>query len=455
MARHGTNRSLWLLTFVLLLGLALWWQAVPVRSGQQDPGGGMIDARRSQPSSRPGRLAGDGGVVTLPPGEHVLTQPLELTRGDTRIQGSGSATHLINRNESGLPALILRPSSRPASNQDPNGARIWRIQVADLRISGNPKSGDAILGVGINELYLHGLYIDHNGGHAISLSDCFENPRITDCNITYNGGAGLHLKSKSWNPVIGNNHFEENRDGVVAIRIYNISMTGNSFDDQLRHGIVVEDSWGGAFTGNVIEQCSGIGMILDRDCYGMNIGSNTFGLNTQGGLDLRDAWGCTVSANTFCINARLGLAIGPGSGRITVVGNTFSDSFVGPGIKHPNMPASGIHLEGTSDISIVGNLFSGLAEQAIQLTGKCRRVVLSSNILTALPKNSRGLDLREPHKIRGAQHKRESKMSALSNESWLGCRSFSKTWVLRSAESRDSPYKDRRMTPPGSGASRK
>ncbi len=263
------NDRPWLLllwTFLIALLAPVFWAAIrDCEPTSQASGESVIDARRyANLQAALDALPPGGGIVTLPPGEHILTKPLEVTRGNVRIQGCGPATHLVNQNKEGQPALILRPPERPASNQEMNGPRIWRTHVADFRISGNPQSGDGLLVVGVNELYVHDLFIDHNGGHGICLADCYENPRITDCNITYNGGAGIHLKSKSWNPVITSNHFEENRDGVEALRIFNICMTGNSFDDHLRHGIIVEDSWGGIVVGNVLEQCAGGVFELDR-----------------------------------------------------------------------------------------------------------------------------------------------------------------------------------------------
>ncbi|NWG14343.1 MAG: right-handed parallel beta-helix repeat-containing protein [Acidobacteria bacterium] len=390
----------WLLllwTALIALFAPAFWSAVrDYEPTSQASGENVIDARR-YPNLQAAldALPASGGIVTLPPGDHRISKPLEVTRGDVRIQGCGPATHLVNENKEGRPALILRPPERPAANQEMNGPRIWRTHVADLRISGNPQSGDGLLAVGVNELYVHDLFIDHNGGHGICLADCYENPRITDCNITYNGGAGIHLKSKSWNPVITSNHFEENRDGVEALRIFNICMTGNSFDDHLRHGVIVEDSWGGIVVGNVIEQCAGIGMVLDRNCYGMNVSSNMFGQNTQGGLEVRGAWGCTVSANTFCINANRALVVGPGSGRITITGNNFGNGYVGPDVKPRDFPASGLILEGTRDISVTGNTFAGLATEAIRAIGPCRRLVVLGNIFTDLPAGKSGMDLGE------------------------------------------------------------
>ena len=331
-----------------------------------------------------------GGIVRLPAKAIEIKEPLVVTRENTRLEGAGPATHLINRNQHGQPALILRPPNRDVSDQDVNRKqRLWRLQLADFRISGNPKSGDGVLAIGINEVYIHNLSIDHNGGNGIKLADCYENPRITDCNITYNGKAGLKMISSSHNPVINGCHFEENRDGVEAIHIYNICMTGNNFDDQTRHGIIVEDSWGGVLTGNMVEQCRGTGIVIDRDCYGFAISANIIGQNYQGGIDLRDGWGCTVSANTFSITHQRALVIGPESGRITVTGNNFSNSHIG-GKDYRDESASGIHLKGTADVSITGNVFAGLYEKAIQTDGQCQRIIVSSNLTTDL-RDSPGL----------------------------------------------------------------
>ena len=336
-------------------------------------------------------LPTEGGLVQLPPGKIYLDEPLEITTEDTRIQGAGPATHIVNRSRDGQPAIILRHPKRDVAEQTENRNQMnWRLQITDLRISGNPQSGDGLLAIGICEIYLHNLFIDHNGGHGIKLADCYENPRITDCNITYNGKAGLRMISSSHNPVISSCHFEENRDGVVATHIYNICMTGNNFDDQTRHGIVVEDCWGGVFTGNMVEQCSGTGIIIDGDSYGMALTANIIGQNYEGGIHLKDGWGCAVSANTFSITHERALVIGSESGRTTVTGNNFSNTWIG-GKNYRDEPASGIHLEGTTDVSITGNVFSGLCEKAIQQTGQCERIIVSSNLTTDL-RQAPGLD---------------------------------------------------------------
>ncbi|MGC9326084.1 MAG: hypothetical protein ACP5I1_00475, partial [Candidatus Hinthialibacter sp.] len=105
-----------------------------------------------------------GGLVKLPAGVFEIEEPLTLAREDVRVEGAGAATHIVNKNAEGKPALIVRPSNYPEDGR----ARIWRIQLADFRISGSTESGDGILAQGVNEIYIHGLSIDHNGGHGIN-----------------------------------------------------------------------------------------------------------------------------------------------------------------------------------------------------------------------------------------------------------------------------------------------
>jgi hypothetical protein len=265
-----------------------------------------------------------GGLVKLPPGDFELLTPLILTRENTRVEGAGAATHLINRNEEGQPALIIRPREYPRDRQ----ARVWRVQLADFRVSGNPKSGDGVQAKGINEIYIHGLSIDHNGGHGINMIDCYEDPRIADSIITYNGKAGLNILG-GHDIVVNGNQFEENEDAVRCIDSFNLCMNGNNLDDHLGHGVVIENTYGSVLSGNMIEECDGTAIVLDRDCYGITISANVIAHESGGGVDLRDAWGCTVSANTFTIVAQRALVIGPNSGRITITGNNFSNSHIG------------------------------------------------------------------------------------------------------------------------------
>lgn len=335
-----------------------------------------------------------GGVVLLPPGDFELHEPLVLTRAETRVEGAGAATHLINRNEAGAPALILNPKNRAKDKK----VRLWRVQLGNLRISGNPRSGDGLHAEAIHEILLHSLSIDHNGAHGINLVNCEENPRIVHCNITYNGQAGLNIQD-THDIVVNANQFEENQDAVRCIDSFNLTMNGNNVDDHLRHGVVIENTYGSVLSGNMIEECNGTAIILDRDCYGITLSANVIAHHLAGGIELRDAWGCAVSANTFTIVHTNSIYVGPDSGRITITGNNFCNTHIGGGKdKRPptgKTPMStdegtGVVLKGTADIVISGNTFSGLSTPAVTATDGCQRLLITGNLITDVNRKSPG-----------------------------------------------------------------
>jgi hypothetical protein len=343
----------------------------------------------------------NGGVVLLPPGEFVLSKPLVLSVGNTRVEGAGPATHLINGNTNGKPALIIRPRD---IEKNPR-AKLWRVQLGNFRISGNTNSGDGLFALGINELFLHGLAVDHNGGHGISLRDCTEDPRVVNSIITYNARAGLNIFS-THDIVVSANQFEENQDAVRCINSYNLTMNGNNVDDHLRHGVVIENTYGSVLSGNMIEECNGVAVLLDRDCYGITVSANVIADHLGGGVHLLDAWGCTISANTFVLVHSNSVLVSSNSGRLTITGNNFCNSYIGGGQDKrktkPGQPigfdeATGIALQSISDIVIAGNQFSGLSGQAVVAEGKCKRIVVTGNVVTdygrRLPKKMPAIDL--------------------------------------------------------------
>lgn len=340
-----------------------------------------------------------GGLVKLPPGEFRISQPLVLSKSNTRVIGAGAATKIVNANTEGKPALMIRPATRDTDKR----VRLWRVQLADFRICGDPdavdakstapKSGDGVLAEGVQEIYLHGMSIDHNGGNGVNLIDCYEDPRVSDCIFTYNANAGLRIVA-GHDIVVSANHFEENQDAVVCLDSFNLCMNGNNIDDHLRHGVVIENTYGSVLSGNMIEECEGTAVILDRDCYGITISANVIAHDMGGGVDLRHAFGCAVSANTFVLDHVFGLRISKNSGRITVTGNAFSNSHIGGDTetrrKIEQDEAQGIQLEETSDIVVTGNNFTGLHGSAIQTTGECKRVIFVANGMADLNRGSGG-----------------------------------------------------------------
>ncbi len=327
-----------------------------------------------------------GGIVRLPAGTFEITQPLVVATPETRLEGAGASTHIKNLNEAGEPALILRPATL---SEDPK-ARLWRVQLGNFRISGNEKSGHGVLAEGINEIFLHGLSVDHHGGHGIALIDCYEDPRVSDSIITYNKDAGLFIDA-GHDIVVNANHFEENGDALRCVDAFNLCMNGNNLDDHLGNGVVIENTYGSVISGNMIEECNGTAIILDRDCYGITISANVIAHDMKGGIDLRDAHGCAVSANTFTLVHEFSVRVGPDSGRITITGNAFSNSHIGEGLEKRKLEhenplqidmATGVVIEGSSHNNISGNTFTGLSGAAVTASGDSRANLVTGNLVT-------------------------------------------------------------------------
>ena len=325
-------------------------------------------------------LPSTGGAVRLPPGTFEIKEPLKITASDVLLEGAGTATHIKNTNTEGKSAIILQHPSGRDTDKDV----LWRIRLANFRLTGNEKSGHGIEARRINEVFMQGVTSSYHGGDGIHLHLCYEDPRICDSLITYNRKTGLNLVG-CHDIVVASNQFEENWDAVRCIDGFNLCMTGNNLDDHLGDGIVIEDTYGSVVSGNMIEECNGTAIVLDRDCYGITLSANVIAHEIKGGIDLRDAHGCTVSANTFTIVQKDAVRIGPGSGRIVVSGNNFSDSFIGGGkIKRTpdDRAAAGMTLDGASDIAVVGNLFSSVRPQALSIEGKpASHVLFTDNVM--------------------------------------------------------------------------
>lgn len=380
------------LSFLLCLGLSVTLRA------EESPS--PPPARELQAADFPSLQAAldalppSGGILRLPPGTIEIDEPLVLSSPETRITGSGASTHIKNLNKEGKSALILQPKDIETNPK----AKLWRVQLDNFRISGNEKSGDGVHAVGINEIFLHGLSVDHHGGHGIYMLDCTEDPRIADSILTYNKKSGIYIDG-AHDIVVNANHFEENQDALVCVDAFNLCMNGNNIDDHLGHGIVIENTYGSVVSGNMIEECNGTAIILDRDCYGITLSANVIAHDMGGGIDLRDAHGITVSANTFTLVHHFGVRVSEKSGRITVSANNFSNSHIGEGkekrlLEHENPVqldiGHGVVLEATSSVIISGNQFSGLDGPAVRAIGTCEKILINGNVTTDLHRRAPG-----------------------------------------------------------------
>lgn len=336
-------------------------------------------------------LPADGGIVNIPPGNYEITKPIIIKTENTRLQGSGGSTHLINKNTSGEPAIIVRSDK----------GTLFRMELSGFRISGDNQSGDGIYMEKVQELMITDMTIDHNGGHGINMKDCTENPRIANCNLNYNAKAGINIDG-GHDIVVSGNQFEENQDALRIKDGFNLTMTGNNIDDHLRHGVVVENTYGSIISSNMIEECQGTAIILtapaspaNRFCYGITISANVIAHHLGGGIELNNAWGCSVSANTFTLVHNFSILVGPGTGGITITGNNFSNSRGKLGARNEKNPftwdvGSGIQLKSTSDITISGNFFGKLTTEAVKADESSRGILVSGNMMTELNQGAQG-----------------------------------------------------------------
>ena len=331
----------------------------------------------------------DGGMVRLPPGEFVITEPLVIRHEDFRMEGAGTATHIRNASTSGQPAMIIRSDAFDEKNPAQRKP-LWRVMLSNFRITGNEKSGHGIEAVWVNEFFIQGVTLSYHGGDGINCHFCVEDMRLNDSLITYNKGAGLRALGNH-DTVVSANHFEENRDAILFTDGFNLTCTGNNIDDHTRHGVVIENTMGSLITGNMIEQCSGAGLVLARDAYGITVTGNIFAQNFGGGVDLRDAHGIPITGNTFVRCKQFGVRVSTHSGRSVINGNTFCDTFAGEGPRQsgprrddPNInAAAGILLEATRDVTITGNSLSGLVTKPLTKAGESERILFENNQSTA------------------------------------------------------------------------
>ncbi len=352
----------------------------------------------------------NGAIVFIPPGEYRISEPIRVSTENLQIVGSGTATVIINDDTNGQPAVVLAPKGYKENKR----LRLWRVQMNNLRITGNEKSGDGIYAYGIQEILLQAVTVDHNGGNGINLDHCYENPRVSNCMLTYNKLSGLLLLG-CHDIVVNANQFEENQDALRCHDGFNLTMNGNNLDDHLRHGVVIENTYGSVLSGNMIEECNGTAVILDRDVYGITVSANVLAHNMGGGVYCLDAHGCAISANTMTLLHTNSVYVGPKSGRLTITGNNFCNSYIGEdrirrktdreAEKRPIQwdIGTGITIEGASNIAITGNVFAGLDDQAVKADEKSSGIVINANVFAGLNRHSgKAKDVELPASVSGS-----------------------------------------------------
>ena len=104
-----------------------------------------------------------------------------------------------------------------------------------------PFNGNGIEALLVNEMFIQGVTVSYHGGDGIKLDRCYEDPRVSDCLITYNKQTGLNLPG-CHDVVVSANQLEENRDALHIFDGFNLCFTGNCVDDHLGDGVAARAS---------------------------------------------------------------------------------------------------------------------------------------------------------------------------------------------------------------------
>lgn len=82
-------------------------------------------------------LPDSGGTVFIPAGRYEVAQSIVVDRSNVTLMGAGSGTVLKNVNLDGDNTFELKGLSARE--------RIWRVELADLHLTGNERSGNRVL----------------------------------------------------------------------------------------------------------------------------------------------------------------------------------------------------------------------------------------------------------------------------------------------------------------------
>ena len=292
-------------------------------------------------------LPDTGGTVFIPAGVYEIAQSIVVDQSNVTIRGAGSGTVLRNVNLYGGNTFELKGLSPKE--------RIWRVEVSDMHLTGNDRSGHAVYALHVNEISLHDMWVDHHGKSGLYLDGCYENPRVFDNNITYNKENGIFLRG-CHDIVVSANQLEENGYGIYAVDVWNVGVTGNSVDDHIQNSLYFKRALGSIISSNMFENSVGECLVLDEGTRGVTVSANVMRYSGPKLLHLIGAEGITVTGNTFDSDDGTCIEIEGGSFSVTISGNVLF------GLRQGRNPPKGIMwgivIRDSREISVTGNTLS-------------------------------------------------------------------------------------------------
>ena len=189
----------------------------------------------------------DNTVLFIPEGEYRITGTLYIKKSGSYIYGCGVNTKITKDFNGNMIENVA-------------GSRLTDVNITDLYLYGNNKTGDGIHTYRDNEtntrcgaINIERVWVTYNGGVGINLLENYI-ARVVNCNV-YNNGTGIHAS-------VANGTY------ISTNEVY-----GNEY-----------------------------GIIVDGGSFAATIDNNTIQENTAAGVLLAAAYACSVTNNYFEIH---------------------------------------------------------------------------------------------------------------------------------------------------------
>jgi parallel beta-helix repeat protein len=307
-----------------------------------------------------------GGIVFIPPGIYEISEPIRIENSDVTVWGAGGSTLLLNTSLDGTNTFEI--VGEPGRTKG-----VWRIQISNLHMKGNEKSGHAIYAFWAHEMLLKDLWIDYHGKSGLYLDRCLQNARVVNNNIAYNRQYGVFSEA-CHDIIISANELEENGYGLFVKDVYNAVITGNNIDDHIENSVYLVNTYGSIITGNMLENSLKECVVLDEGCNGIVLTGNT--LRQPGNLVIRKNRGVTISGNAFDKSYDNAISV-EDSELLTISGNIFSD-----GRQLDFETIYGIVMKNVKDVSITGNTMTKLQTGGIYaVSGPNKHLTITGNTI--------------------------------------------------------------------------
>jgi polygalacturonase len=364
----------------------------------------------------------------FPKGTYRITRTLEfdLTQtGFASVTGDGTASL---RMEGPGPALRFTGSHGGTAAPETVKPQVWARErspmVAGVEIVGRHAEADGIEAVGTMQMTLSRVVI-REARHGIHLVQRNRNVAIADCHLYNNSGVGVFYDDVNLHQSnITNCHISYNRGGGVVshggnvrnLQIGTCDIEGNHAADGPPSANVCLDSTSGSIGEVTITGCTiqhthkapdsaniritgagtdtGLakrtGQAATREGH-VTIAGNVFS-DVQVNVEIRNARGVTLTGNTFWEGFAHDLYVQRCS-NVVVSGNNFDRNPRYAVNGTLGVENNGILIEDSSDVSLTGNVVSGVLRKpaAVQVLDS-RRILINSNSI--LDSDGSGLLLR-------------------------------------------------------------